>query len=139
MYSSAASVIRGHQETSRLTNFRRFSATSSIPSSVILLQPDRDSTVRLGSEWTKSAYFHWSVFRISYFGVEEKRKLMNHRNHISISNCKDLGYGRFRFKSRWIGPHVISQKWSDTQKILYFCYSEHKYTRCPKKRLLERW
>ena len=52
MYSSAASVILGHQDRSRLTNFLRFSATNSIPSSVTLLQPDKDRIVRFGSEWT---------------------------------------------------------------------------------------
>jgi hypothetical protein len=68
MYSRAASVIRGHQETSRLTcrprirdkwanqrrrtSFLRFSAISSIPSSVIFEQPERERMVRLGREWT---------------------------------------------------------------------------------------
>lgn len=50
MYSSAASVTRGHQDKSKICNFGRFSAISSIPSSVILLQPDKLSTVRLGRE-----------------------------------------------------------------------------------------
>ena len=50
MYSRAASVILGHQERSRLTNFRRFSAINSIPSSVTLLQPERERMVRFGSE-----------------------------------------------------------------------------------------
>lgn len=50
MYSRAASVTRGHQDKSKICNFGRFSAISSIPSSVILLHPDRLSTVRLGSE-----------------------------------------------------------------------------------------
>ena len=54
MYSRAASVILGHQERSRLTNFLRFSAISSIPSSVILLQPERERIVRFGSEWTET-------------------------------------------------------------------------------------
>jgi len=52
IYSRAASVIRGHQDRSRLRSFCRFSAISSTPSSVILLQPDSDKTVRFGSECT---------------------------------------------------------------------------------------
>lgn len=52
MYSSEASVIRGHQDRSRARSFCRFSAISSTPSSVTLLQPDSDSTVRWGSECT---------------------------------------------------------------------------------------
>jgi len=50
MYSRAASVTRGHQDKSKICNFGKFSAINSIPSSVILLQPDKLSTVRLGSE-----------------------------------------------------------------------------------------
>lgn len=53
MYSRAASVIRGHHDRSRARSFWRFSAISSTPSSVILLQPDNDSTVKCGSEWTE--------------------------------------------------------------------------------------
>lgn len=52
MYSRAASVMRGHQDRSRLRSFCRFSAISSTPSSVILLHPDRLRIVRFGSEWT---------------------------------------------------------------------------------------
>lgn len=52
MYSSAASVIRGHHERSKARSFWRFSAISSTPSSVILLQPDSDNTVKCGNEWT---------------------------------------------------------------------------------------
>ena len=65
MYSRAASVIRGHQDTSRLTwsrsawevrrpltSFLRFSAISSMPSSVILEQPERERMVRFGRECT---------------------------------------------------------------------------------------
>lgn len=52
MYSRDASVIRGHQLRSRARNFCRFSAISSTPSSVILLQPDKESTVKCGREWT---------------------------------------------------------------------------------------
>lgn len=48
MYSRAMSVIRGHQDRSRLRSLRRFSATSSTPSSVILEQPERLRAVRLG-------------------------------------------------------------------------------------------
>lgn len=48
MYSRAMSVIRGHQDKSRLRSLRRFSATSSTPSSVILEQPERLRAVRLG-------------------------------------------------------------------------------------------
>lgn len=54
MYSRAASVTRGHQDKSKICNFGRFSAISSIPSSVILLQPDKLNTVKLGSEWTEN-------------------------------------------------------------------------------------
>ena len=50
MYSRAASVILGHQLRSRLTSFLRFSATNSMPSSVTLLQPERERIVRFGSE-----------------------------------------------------------------------------------------
>ena len=53
MYSRAASVTLGHQDRSRHTSFCRFSAINSIPSSVILEQPDRDSTVRFGKECTE--------------------------------------------------------------------------------------
>lgn len=52
MYSRDASVIRGHQLRSRARSFCKFSAISSTPSSVILLQPDKESTVKCGSEWT---------------------------------------------------------------------------------------
>lgn len=52
MYSSAASVMRGHHDRSNARSFCRFSAISSTPSSVILLQPDSDNTVKCGSEWT---------------------------------------------------------------------------------------
>lgn len=52
MYSNEASVIRGHQDRSKERSFLRFSAISSTPSSVILLQPDMLSTVRLGKECT---------------------------------------------------------------------------------------
>jgi hypothetical protein len=52
MYSSAASVIRGHQLRSNARSFWRFSAINSTPSSVILLHPDSDNTVKCGNEWT---------------------------------------------------------------------------------------
>lgn len=52
IYSSAASVILGHHDKSRARSFWRFSAINSTPSSVILLQPDKDKTVKCGSEWT---------------------------------------------------------------------------------------
>lgn len=52
MYSRAMSVIRGHQDKSRLRSLRRFSATSSTPSSVILEQPERLREVRFGRLWT---------------------------------------------------------------------------------------
>ena len=48
MYSRAASVTLGHQDRSSERNFRKFSAISSIPSSVILEHPDSDKTVKLG-------------------------------------------------------------------------------------------
>ena len=51
MYSSAASVTRGHHDRSSERSLRRFSAISSTPSSLTLLQPDRLSAVKLGSEW----------------------------------------------------------------------------------------
>lgn len=58
MYSKAASVIRGHQDKSKERNFCRFSAINSTPSSVILLQPDKLRTVKLGNECTgKKRYF----------------------------------------------------------------------------------
>lgn len=53
MYSKAASVIRGHQDKSKERNFWRFSAISSTPSSVILLQPERLRTVKFGNECTE--------------------------------------------------------------------------------------
>ena len=69
MYSSAASVTLGHHETSSDLNFRRFSAMSSIPSSVILEHPDSDNTVRLGNVWTKmerkTALMYLKVLRFS--------------------------------------------------------------------------
>lgn len=52
MYSSAASVILGHHDKSSARSFCRFSAINSTPSSVILLQPERDNTVKCGNEWT---------------------------------------------------------------------------------------
>lgn len=52
IYSSAASVILGHHDKSRARRRGRFSATSSTPSSVTLLHPDSDSTVKLGNECT---------------------------------------------------------------------------------------
>lgn len=52
MYSRAASVIRGHQDRSRARSFCKFSAISSTPSSVTLLHPDSDNTVKWGSECT---------------------------------------------------------------------------------------
>lgn len=53
IYSSAASVIRGHHDKSRARSFCRFSAINSTPSSVILEQPDNDKTVKCGNEWTE--------------------------------------------------------------------------------------
>ena len=53
MYSSAASVTLGHQETSSERNLRKFSAINSMPSSVILEHPDKDNTVKFGNVWTK--------------------------------------------------------------------------------------
>lgn len=47
-------MIRGHHDKSRERSFCRFSAISSTPSSVILLQPDKLSTVRLGNECTEN-------------------------------------------------------------------------------------
>ena len=54
MYSNAASVTRGHHDKSRDLNFLKFSAMSSIPSSVIFEQPDKDKTVKLGSVCTEN-------------------------------------------------------------------------------------
>ena len=54
MYSRAASVTRGHHERSRDRNLRKFSAMSSIPSSVIFEQPERDRTVKLGRVCTET-------------------------------------------------------------------------------------
>ena len=53
MYSRAASVTRGHHDKSRDRSLRKFSAMSSMPSSVILEQPDKESTVRLGKVCTE--------------------------------------------------------------------------------------
>lgn len=52
IYSSDASVMRGHHDKSSARNFCRFSAISSMPSSVTLEHPDNDRTVKWGSEWT---------------------------------------------------------------------------------------
>lgn len=52
MYSKEASVMRGHHDKSKARSFCRFSAMSSTPSSVSLLQPDKLSTVRCGNECT---------------------------------------------------------------------------------------
>ena len=52
MYSSAASVTLGHHERSNERSLRRFSAINSMPSSVILEQPDNDNTVKLGKVCT---------------------------------------------------------------------------------------
>ena len=54
MYSRAASVTRGHHDKSRERNLRKFSAISSIPSSVILEHPDSDKTVKLGKVCTET-------------------------------------------------------------------------------------
>lgn len=67
MYSRAASVTRGHQDKSKICNFGRFSAISSIPSSVILLQPDRLKTVRLGSEWTENKFKHNDILLVIFY------------------------------------------------------------------------
>ncbi len=58
MYSRAASVTLGHHETSSDLSFLRFSAMSSIPSSVTLEQPDSDSIVRFGRVWTSKKRGH---------------------------------------------------------------------------------
>lgn len=50
IYSSDASVIRGHQDKSSARSFCKFSAINSMPSSVILLHPDKDRTVKCGNE-----------------------------------------------------------------------------------------
>ena len=52
MYSSAASVTLGHHETSSDLSFLKFSAISSIPSSVTLEHPDKDNTVKFGKVCT---------------------------------------------------------------------------------------
>ena len=52
MYSSAASVTLGHHDRSNERSLRRFSAINSMPSSVILEQPDNDNTVKLGKVCT---------------------------------------------------------------------------------------
>ena len=49
-------MILGHQETSSDTSFLRFSAMSSIPSSVIFEHPDRERTVKFGKECTEKKY-----------------------------------------------------------------------------------
>lgn len=54
MYSSDASVMRGHHDKSSVRSFCRFSAISSMPSSVTLLHPDNDRTVKCGSECTEN-------------------------------------------------------------------------------------
>ena len=55
MYSSAASVTLGHHDRSNERSLRRFSAINSMPSSVILEQPDNDNTVKLGKVCTAKA------------------------------------------------------------------------------------
>lgn len=52
MYSSDASVIRGHHDKSSARNLCKFSAINSIPSSVTLEHPDNERTVKWGNEWT---------------------------------------------------------------------------------------
>lgn len=54
MYSKAASVILEHQLRSKERSLGKFSAINSTPSSVTLLHPESDSTVRLGKECTKT-------------------------------------------------------------------------------------
>lgn len=67
MYSRAMSVILGHQDKSRLRSLRRFSATSSTPSSVILEQPERLRAVKFGrlctmltTPWLVISQHEWS-------------------------------------------------------------------------------
>lgn len=52
MYSSAESVILGHHDKSSARNFCKFSAINSTPSSVTLLHPESERTVRCGNECT---------------------------------------------------------------------------------------
>lgn len=52
MYSNDASVMRGHHDKSNARSFCKFSAINSMPSSVTLLHPDNDRTVKCGNEWT---------------------------------------------------------------------------------------
>lgn len=54
IYSSAASVILEHQLKSKQRRRGKFSAISSTPSSVTLLHPESDSTVRFGKECTET-------------------------------------------------------------------------------------
>lgn len=54
IYSKAASVILEHQLRSKERSLGKFSAINSTPSSVTLLHPESDSTVRLGKECTKT-------------------------------------------------------------------------------------
>lgn len=53
IYSKAASVILEHQLRSKERSLGKFSAINSTPSSVTLLHPESDSTVRLGKECTE--------------------------------------------------------------------------------------
>lgn len=65
MYSRDTSEIRGHQDRSSERSFRRFSVISSIPSSVIFVQPDKLRIVRLGSECTENLIkIHTHVYKV---------------------------------------------------------------------------
>lgn len=89
MYSKAASVILEHQLKSKERSLGRFSAINSTPSSVTLLQPDSDSTVKFGNEWTaikKTTFIYNNNFlQISSKSIREKKRRLTDIDYAMIS------------------------------------------------------
>lgn len=107
IYSSEASVMRGHQDRSRARSFCRFSAISSTPSSVSLLQPERLSTVRCGRECTVIGGEKRAEFGIS-FGVSAGTPSA----HVAACRCSTLQWARPRKWVLWSSNISMLPYWS---------------------------
>ena len=97
IYSNAASVILGHHDKSNARNFCKFSAISSTPSSVTLLHPDNDNTVKCGNECTEIKVLLIKNFSLLLFGIyiviqsyldygTSNRSIITKRNLIKFRN-----------------------------------------------------
>lgn len=89
IYSSDASVMRGHHDKSSVFNFCRFSAISSMPSSVTLLHPDNERTVKCGSECT----VNWESER-----EKETRETNKTYRKLLLSKVHVYGYHYYKNK-----------------------------------------